>query len=90
VFVCDRVKFEQVEETAKYILSKTKYRPEIAIVCGTGLGGIGELIKEGFSIPYETIPNFVSPRGKHYTLEHVSSMCSVYSYLVVVYQFSLI
>ena len=67
--ISDRVKFEQVEETAKYILSNTKHRPEIAIVCGTGLGGIGELIKDGFSVSYETIPNFVSPRGQ-YTHEY--------------------
>jgi hypothetical protein len=60
----DRAKFEQVEEAAKFLLSKTKHRPQIAIICGTGLGGIGELITDGTSVPYETIPYFVSPKGQ--------------------------
>lgn len=58
-----RIKFDQVEETAKFLMSKTKHRPQIAIVCGTGLGGIGQLISDGTSVPYESIPNFVSPGG---------------------------
>ena len=30
--------FESVSESADYLLTKTKYRPKLAIVCGSGLG----------------------------------------------------
>ena len=30
--------YEQVKESADYLLSRTTYRPKVAIVCGTGLG----------------------------------------------------
>jgi hypothetical protein len=63
VNLCYRVKFEQVEEAASFILSQTKHRPVFAIICGTGLGTIGEIISDGETVPYESIPHFSSSKG---------------------------
>lgn len=30
--------FEPVNESSKYLLERTKYRPKIAVICGSGLG----------------------------------------------------
>ena len=30
--------FESVSESANYLLTRTKYRPKLAIICGSGLG----------------------------------------------------
>lgn len=39
-------------------MSRTKYRPKIGIICGSGLGSFGECIDNVEIIPYEEIPNF--------------------------------
>ena len=49
---------EKIEKTAKYIRSKTKLQPKIAIILGTGLGGLVNEIKAEDIIPYTEIPNF--------------------------------
>ncbi|ESO11365.1 hypothetical protein HELRODRAFT_91460, partial [Helobdella robusta] len=41
-----------------YIFSKTAQRPKIAIVCGSGLGGITGILKDPELISYKDIPNF--------------------------------
>ncbi|KAF2151198.1 hypothetical protein K461DRAFT_287078 [Myriangium duriaei CBS 260.36] len=52
------------KETASFIQSKVPnqqlQRPRVAIVCGSGLGGIADNIEDGdrFEIPYSDIPNF--------------------------------
>lgn len=40
------------------MLAKTKYRPKIAIICGSGLGHLADMLSEADSFPYEEIPNF--------------------------------
>ena len=50
--------FSRVERAAKFILSKTKLRPKIAVVLGSGLGGFADELKQATRIPYEDIPNF--------------------------------
>lgn len=45
-------------ESVKYIESKTQMRPKIAIVLGSGLGGLVEKIQIEATIPYAQIPNF--------------------------------
>ncbi|MEI6277065.1 MAG: purine-nucleoside phosphorylase [Prolixibacteraceae bacterium] len=49
---------EKIKATSSYILEKTKFNTEIAIVLGTGLGGLVKEIDIEFSIPYSEIPNF--------------------------------
>ena len=50
---------KQVKEAADYIKTKIELRPKVAIICGSGLSGIGELLKDPVCIPYKNIPHFV-------------------------------
>lgn len=48
----------KIAESVEYINKKSKVRPKIAIILGTGLGGLAEDIEEKEIIPYSDIPNF--------------------------------
>ena len=48
----------KITESVEFINQKSKIKPEIAIILGTGLGGLAEDIKEKEIIPYSEIPNF--------------------------------
>jgi purine-nucleoside phosphorylase len=50
--------YARAERAAKFILSKTKLRPQIALVLGSGLGAFADELTEATRIPYERIPNF--------------------------------
>ena len=50
--------FAEAERAAKFIFSKTKLRPKIVLVLGSGLGGFADELTEGTRIPYEKIPGF--------------------------------
>jgi purine-nucleoside phosphorylase len=50
-FVC-------AERAAKLILRKTKLRPRIALVLGSGLGGFADEFERATRIPYAKIPHF--------------------------------
>lgn len=50
--------YESIEEIANYLLAKTKYRPKIGIICGTGLGHLADNLTDANSFAYEDIPNF--------------------------------
>jgi len=52
--------YNKVVDTAKYILSKTEHRPKIAVICGSGLGGLAELVENRECFNYSDIPNFQS------------------------------
>ncbi|MEI7424042.1 MAG: purine-nucleoside phosphorylase [Prolixibacteraceae bacterium] len=49
---------EKIKATSNYILERTKFKTEIAIILGTGLGGLVKEIDVEHSIPYSEIPNF--------------------------------
>jgi purine-nucleoside phosphorylase len=50
--------FVGAEAAAKFILRKTKLRPKIALVLGSGLGGFADEFANAAKIPYAKIPNF--------------------------------
>jgi purine-nucleoside phosphorylase len=50
--------YARAERAAKFILSKTKLRPKIALVLGSGLGSFADELTGAVRIPYEKIPNF--------------------------------
>lgn len=50
--------YDNVNETAEFIRSKTSYRPEVAVILGSGLGDLVELIENQEIIEYKDIPNF--------------------------------
>lgn len=47
---------EKVNETVNYIYTKTEYKPETAIVLGSGLGQLGEKLQQVCIIPYKELP----------------------------------
>jgi purine-nucleoside phosphorylase len=50
--------FARADRAAKYILSKTKLRPRVALVLGSGLGAFADDLANAVRIPYEKIPGF--------------------------------
>lgn len=50
--------FNQAEEAAKFIRSKTAVRPALALVLGSGLGSFADELSEPVRIPYDEIPCF--------------------------------
>jgi purine-nucleoside phosphorylase len=52
------LEFQRAERAAKFILSKTKLRPRIALVLGSGLGGFADEFAGASKIAYAKIPHF--------------------------------
>jgi purine-nucleoside phosphorylase len=52
--------YEKVEEAKKYIEEKITIKPRVAMILGTGMGGIAEMIEAEAEIPYGDIPHFVT------------------------------
>jgi len=50
--------FARADRAAKFILAKTKLRPKIALVLGSGLGAFADELQQATRIPYEKIPSF--------------------------------
>jgi purine-nucleoside phosphorylase len=53
-----RLEFSRASFAAKFILSKTKLRPRIALVLGSGLGAFADEFSDATRIPYEKILHF--------------------------------
>lgn len=50
--------FSRAETAAKFIRSKTKLCPQIAVVLGSGLGAFADELESATRIPYARVPNF--------------------------------
>jgi purine-nucleoside phosphorylase len=50
--------FERAERAAKFVLARTKLRPQIAVVLGSGLGAFADELADAARIPYAKIPGF--------------------------------
>ena len=50
--------YDKVSESLSFIRTKTQSCPKIGIICGSGLGGIGDLVTDPISISYKEIPGF--------------------------------
>lgn len=48
----------KLKESADFILSKTKFKPEIGLILGSGLGAIADKIEDAEHYNYSDIPNF--------------------------------
>lgn len=62
--------YEQVLEARDYILSQTSVRPEIGVICGSGLGGLAERLDTEPTrcvISYGDIPHFPAVSGVYCT-----------------------
>jgi purine-nucleoside phosphorylase len=49
---------EQIREAVEFIRTRTRLKPEIGIILGTGLGGLAKEIRKETVIDYEEIPHF--------------------------------
>lgn len=59
------MKYEKVEAISKFLQSKTKIRPKLGIIAGSGLGGLADRLEEREEIPYSDIPDFPISTGKY-------------------------
>ena len=50
--------FSRAERAARFVLSKTKLQPRIALVLGSGLGAFADELTDAARIPYGRIPGF--------------------------------
>ena len=50
--------FDRIETAAAVVRERSSVRPDVAIILGTGLGGLAQQIAVEASIPYEQIPGF--------------------------------
>ena len=62
----DQMTYEDVQSVTRHLLQRTKIRPEVGIICGSGLGELAEdLDKDNDTdvFPYKDIPNFPTTTG---------------------------
>ncbi|CAL8377976.1 purine nucleoside phosphorylase 5a [Gadus morhua] len=50
--------YEDCKATADWLLAQTDVRPLVGIVCGSGLGGLADMLKDQVAFNYKDIPNF--------------------------------
>jgi purine-nucleoside phosphorylase len=50
--------YVRADGAARFILARTKLRPKIALVLGSGLGAFADELASATRIPYQKIPNF--------------------------------
>jgi len=68
---------KQLDETVSWLSERIEVSPEIGIILGTGLGGLGEEIEADHVFPYGDIPNFpVSTVESHHGRLIVGSLGS--------------
>ncbi|MEK6570254.1 MAG: purine-nucleoside phosphorylase, partial [Bacteroidota bacterium] len=49
---------KQIKEAVDFIRTRTKMKPDIGIILGTGLGGLAKEVRKDTVIDYEEIPHF--------------------------------
>ncbi|CAL8278929.1 unnamed protein product [Lota lota] len=54
----DSNSYEEYKITSDWLQAHTKVRPVVAIVCGSGLGGLAKMIEDPVILKYKDIPNF--------------------------------
>ncbi|XP_072524459.1 purine nucleoside phosphorylase 5b [Salminus brasiliensis] len=50
--------YEECKATADWLLDQAPVRPQLGIVCGSGLGGLADMLKDQKIFNYSDIPNF--------------------------------
>ena len=56
--------YEKIESIANWIKERVSIEPQVAIVCGSGLGHIADSVNNAQKIAYEEIPEFPRSTGK--------------------------
>lgn len=50
--------YDQVVEAVAFIQKHTPIVPEVALILGSGLGDLAQVLQDGIALPYEEIPHF--------------------------------
>ncbi|XP_071038038.1 purine nucleoside phosphorylase isoform X3 [Parasteatoda tepidariorum] len=50
--------YEAMESLTNYLLERTKHRPLVGVICGSGMGGLADMLEDSESFPYNEIPGF--------------------------------
>ena len=56
--------FERAEQAAAAIRKRSKLRPQVALVLGSGLGAFADTLEGAVRIPYKEIPHFPRPTAE--------------------------
>lgn len=70
--------YENYKKTADWLLNHTEQRPKVAIICGSGLGGLADLLEEKTVFKYKDIPGFPTSTGKWFPKTHYYCLDSVH------------
>ncbi|XP_028666456.1 purine nucleoside phosphorylase 4a [Erpetoichthys calabaricus] len=54
----DQISHKDYQATADWLLTHTRHRPKVAIICGSGLGVLADALQHSDSFKYSDIPNF--------------------------------
>jgi purine-nucleoside phosphorylase len=52
------ITLEQIDEVASVIRARTKYHPRVALILGSGLGGLADSIQNADFIPFNDLPHW--------------------------------
>ena len=52
------ITLEQIDEVASVIRGRTKYQPKVALILGSGLGGLADSIQNADFIPFDDLPHW--------------------------------
>ncbi|GAB1298832.1 Purine nucleoside phosphorylase [Apodemus speciosus] len=55
--------YEDYQSTAEWLRSHTTHRPQVAVICGSGLGGLTAKLTQAQVFEYSEIPNFPKSTG---------------------------
>jgi len=50
--------YDHMKKIAEVIISKTKHRPTVLIICGSGLSSLGDVVEDREVVNYKDIPDF--------------------------------
>ncbi|KAL7646071.1 UNVERIFIED_CONTAM: hypothetical protein RMT77_002972 [Armadillidium vulgare] len=50
--------YETIKEIVDFLKARTKHEPNIGIICGSGLGGLADILSEADIFDYDSIPHF--------------------------------
>jgi len=56
--------FDRAEQASQFVLGKTKLRPQIALVLGSGLGAFADELTDAVRIPFGDIPHYPKPSAE--------------------------
>lgn len=49
---------QQIEEAAAFVRERAGVAPRFGVICGTGMGGLGDKVESPVVVPYDEIPHF--------------------------------